>query len=221
MAGAAFWGSGVDGPTTFSNGAGDKLRTINQTYSDHPWDIAYIAGRPLPGECEVLDGLTEIGIDNKNPDGKDGSAITVKGYRPGPFIIACTVWTLEQWDALQDIVARVWRRPNKKAKVADVAVSVHHPALEMYGIGSAVLTGCTMARNGRFDGAKTVHFKFLENVPAGSKGKRQTKTAGQNHALPQIKDAQRPANAPPLPPSKNRGQLGPGGPKTVPASGGP
>jgi len=220
MAGAAFWESGVSGPTTFSNGAGDKVRTINKTYADHPWDIAYVDGRPLPGECEVLDGLTEIGIDNKNPDGKDGSAITVKGYRPGPFIIACTVWTEEQADALQSVIDRVWRRPKKRAKVADVAVSVHHPALEWYGIGSAVLTGMTMPRPGRFDGSKVVHFKFLENVPPG-KGKRQTKTAGLPDVVaPLKKDVQRPSNAPPVPPSKNRSNLGPGGPLFTPVNGG-
>lgn len=217
MAGSiAFWGSGVETETTLSNGAGDKLRTINETYASHPWDRALVANIALPGICAVLDGLTEIGIDNKNPDGKDGSAITVKGYRPGPFVISCTVWTEEQWEILQGIIGRVWRRPEKRAKVADVAIAVHHPALELYGIASAVLQGMTFPRDVPFDGAKTIHFKFLENFAPGAK--RQTKTASEPETIPQYNPYRQAfvTNAVSQPPSKDRKKLGPGGPPKPP-----
>ena len=215
MANVEFWDSGVKGPTTLANGAGDTLRTINETFASHPWDIAFIGGDPVPGLCEVLDGLTEIGIDNKNPDGKDGSSLTVKGYRPGPFIIACTVWTEEQWGHLQALIDKFWRRPTKRTKVDKVAVSVAHPALDLYGINSGALIGCTFPKDGRFEGSKVIQFKFEENVPP--KGPRVTKTASDPKVVKKLRqDASEPKNGAPLPPSSNRKNLGPGGPRPAP-----
>lgn len=222
MAGIEFWDSGVaKGSALGGNGdGGDGTgtgggRTINATFQDHPWDIAFIGGDPVPGICEVLDGITEIGIDNKNPDGKDGSAITVKGYRPGPFIIACTVWTDEQWGFLQALIDKVWRRPKKRSRVAQVAVAVQHPALDLYGINSGALTGITFPRNGPFEGSKTVSFKFIENTGIGVN--RETKTSTDPFvAIPQDGSVHVPKNVPGVAPSKNHKNLGLGGPKKAP-----
>ena len=216
MAGIEFWDSGVKTGTPIGgNGDASAGRVINATFQDHPWDIAYIDGDPLPGMCDVSDGLTEIGIDNKNPDGKDGSAITVKGYRPGPFIIECTVWTSEQWDFLQALIDKVWRRPRKKSKVAQIAVSVQHPKLYLFGISSGALTGITFPRSASFDGGKTVSFKFIENVGVGVT--RVTKTTTDPIVVEkQRQDPRSPKNEAPAPPSKNRANLGPGGPKAAP-----
>jgi len=169
----------------------------------------------MPGECDVLDGLTEIGIDNKNPDGKDGSSLTVKGYRPGPFIIACTVWTEEQWGYLQALIDKVWRRPTKRTKVDQVAISVAHPALDLYGSNSGALIGCTFPKEGKFDGSRVIQFKFEENVPP--KGPRVTRTASNPKTHPKTTQADNePKNGTPRSPSSNRKNLGPGGPKPAP-----
>lgn len=214
---ADFWESGVDGPTTFSNGAGARLRTINETFSSHPWDIAEIAGMRLPGICEVMDGLTEIGVDVAKADGKDGSQITVKGYRPGPFIIACKIWTGIQMDELLEVIDAVWRRPQKRAKIASIAVSVYHVALDWYGINSGALVGVTFPRNGDFEGSKVVHFKFLESVPPGEK--RQTKKVDKNAGIVPKTKQDSPINETPTPPSKDKKVLGPKGPAARPANG--
>ncbi len=222
MAGSAFWESGIEGETSLTSGSGTALRTINQTFSDHPWDVAFISGLRLPGICEVLDGLTQIGIDNKNPDGKDGSTLTLKGYRPGPFEISCVTWTRAQDDELQAIEDFVWRRPQKKAKVAAVAMDVYHPALERRGIATGALVGITFPRPGPFEGSKVVHFKFIENVPSGAK--RQTKTVSKAPVIdPGIKGktnlGETPVNAKPIPPSQNKKALGPRGAPISPTNG--
>lgn len=220
MAGAPFWNSGVKRETRLPGGSnGQPGITINAKYSDHPWDTAWIAGKQLPGLCEVLDGLTQIGIDNKSPDGKDGSTLTVKGYRPGPFEISCTTWTEEQDGRLQEIEDEVWRKPNKGAKVDSVAVSVSHPALDRRGISSGALIGITFPKAGPFDGARTVHFKFIENVPPGKE-----KRVKSNDTLPGVvdhlqQDSDQPQNGRPLPPSKDRKALGPKGPPRRPSNG--
>ncbi len=204
MAGSAFWESGIEKETTLTSGTGATLRTINQTFSDHPWDVAFISGLRLPGICEVLDGLTQIGIDNKNPDGKDGSTLTLKGYRPGPFEISCVTWTRAQDDELQEIEDFVWRRPQKKAKVASVAMEVYHPALERRGIATGALIGITFPRPGPFEGSKVVHFKFIENVPPGPKRQTKSSTPGVTVAKPLQSGIDRSTeNDKPIPPSKN------------------
>lgn len=218
MAGVTFWESGIDGEEALVNGDGTLIRKINATFASNPWDVAFISGLRLPGLCEVLDGLTQIGVDNKNPDGKDGSTLTLKGYRPGPFEISCVCWTRAQDTELQEIEDVVWRRPQKKTKVASVAVDVYHPALERRGISTGALVGITFPRPGPFEGSKIVHFKFIENSPPGPKN--QTKTAGK---VIKVREAARfksdPVNAGPGKPSQNRASLGPGGPAPTPANG--
>ena len=233
MASVVFWNSGIAGeealpasdPGTDRNPAA-PVRVINRTFSTHPWDTVYLGdGLQLPGICKIMDGATEIGIDNKKPEGKDGATITVKGYRPGPFEISCTVWTSAQWDELTKVLDSIWRRPEKKVKgrtsVADVAIPIFHPALALYGIHSCAVTGVTFPSDGTFDGAKTIKIKCLENVPPGTKP--QTRTA----ALPSvvkpyqsgISDPAAPVNAGPVKPSANRSNLGPKGPVSTPANG--
>jgi len=240
MASVAFWDSGVFGEEALSSidnsvaGAAQRAAIINRTYAIHPWDTATIDGHQLPGICRVMDGMTKIGIDLKKPDGKDGSTITVKGYRPGPFELSVSVWTKTQWDALTTVLDAIWRRPQKKAKgkthVSDIAVPIFHPALALYGISSCAIQGVTFPSDGPFDGAKTVKIKCLENVPPGPK--KQTKTAASKTGLApsfsaaqSIVDAngnevvQSTVNSTPTPPSKNRKSLGPGGPAPTPANG--
>lgn len=229
----AFWDSGVKDESTLPSGSGEGLRTINQTFSDHPWDVVWIGSprRALPGICKIMDGGTEIGIDAKNPDGKDGAAITVKGYRPGPFEISCTVWTARQWVELLAVLEAIWRRPNKELKtrqvdgrkttVSDIAVGVYHPALEMYGITSCVVKGPTFPTDGPFDGARTVRIKCVQNVPPGKKRQTKTATTGDDSRVaPEVNaSASSPLNVKPIPPSKNKKALGPRGAPIPPANG--
>ncbi len=201
-------------------------------YSSDPWRTGTIAGKRLPGDVTIADGLVEIGVDNKKPDGKDGGQIVVKGYRPGPFDIVVEVCTDEQGQLLKSIIDEVWTKPKKKSKVSEVAVDVYHPALEFVNVTpSCVLKGISFPRPGSIEGSKVVTFKCLENVPAGKKNK--TKKAGPSvSVVPSLRKTpspngeafagsshSAPTNATPPKPSTVKKNLGPKGPRTPPAAG--
>lgn len=213
----AFWDSGVTGQQVFANSAGDTVRIINALYSEHPWDTAWMAGYRLPGECAVMNGLTEIGIDMKKPDGKDGGRITVKGYKPGKFEVSCTVSTAEQWDALQAVIEVVWRQKKKKGKLKDVAFDIHHPALALYGVTSCVIEGLSYPQPGKYEGSKVINFKCIENVAPGNKAVTKRVAAGPTIAV-QIRKED-PSNATPEKPSAIAKDLGPKGPARAAAHG--
>ena len=219
-----FWDSGVqDGEMLQPSGMKneERPRLLNARYSDHPWDTAWMGGKQLPGLCEVANGLTEIGIDMKKPDGADGSTITVKGYKPGKFEISCTVWTEEQWTALQDVIGTVWRRAQKGSKLKSLAFDVSHPALQLLEVHSCVVQAVTYPQPGKFEGSKVVQFKCLENVPAGKHSKTQTvsKAPGVVEKL-QAERAGEANNATPAKPSSLKTETGPKGPKARPTEGG-
>ena len=221
MPGVAFWDSGVqDGEMLPGSGnKTDAPRVLNALYSDHPWDTAWMAGKRLPGLCEVANGLTEIGIDLKKPDGRDGSTITVKGYKPGKFEISCTTWTETQWNELQAIIAVIWRRPHKGSKIASLAYDVSHPALQLLGVHSCVVQAVTYPQPGKFEGSKVVQFKCLENVPAGKKS--ATKTVAKSPTVAEKVQSEHTVanNATPAKPSSLKSEFGPKGPKPPPARG--
>jgi hypothetical protein len=240
--GVAFWDSGVtdqetlpgasqvdaNGKTLNSEMRAPAARTINKTYSDHPWDVVTMAGLKLPGICEVANGLTEIGIDMKHPDGADGSTITVKGYKPGKFDISCTVWTSAQWLALQAVIARVWRKPQKKTKLQAIAFDISHPALQLLGVTSCVVESVSYPKAGAFDGSKLITFKCLQNVPAGKKSAKKTVGKGPTITEPLVNGGEAfsssganfsPVNATPAKPSTLRSETGPRGPMSTPGGG--
>jgi hypothetical protein len=225
MGGVAFWDSGVqDGEMLPASGRKDEApRLLNALYSDHPWDTAWMAGKRLPGLCEVANGLTEIGVDMKKPDGADGSTITVKGYKPGKFEISCTVWTEQQWTVLQKIIALVWRRAQKGSKLKSLAFDVSHPALQLLGVHSCVVQAVTYPQAGKFEGSKIVQFKCIENVPAGKHSKTQTVSkVVVDPVLVKKGEAEAlftPVNGTPAKPSGEKGETGPHGPKARPAEG--
>jgi hypothetical protein len=221
QAAVPFWDSGVMSQESLPNSNGDTIRVINALYAEHPWDTLTLAGYRMPGLCEIANGLTEIGIDMKKPDGADGSTITIKGYKPGKFEIGCTVWTSDQWTYLQQIIQVVWREKKKKGKLNQIAIDVHHPALQLYGITSCVVEGLTYPQPGKFEGSKVIQFKCIENVPAGKK--RVTKTASKtDSARIPVYDSStiHGLNYTPAPPSTNTSQLGPKGQYATPVNGG-
>jgi hypothetical protein len=219
----AFWDSGVTSEETLPGEKNDVPRILNALYSDHPWTTAFLGGMRLPGLCKVLNGLTEIGIDMKKPEGKDGSTITVKGYKPGKFEIACTVWSSDQWDVLQNIISVVWREKKKKAKLATLAIDVSHPALVLLGVSSCVIEGITFPQPGEFDGSMMVGFKCVENVAPGKKSATKTATgpgvAKELQTESRIEEANRAINATPPKPSTQKSHTGPRGQHAPPANG--
>ncbi len=218
--GVAFWDSGVTGAQSLAASTSDGERVINALYSKHPWDTAFMAGKQLPGLCEVANGLTEIGIDSKKSDGTDGSTLTVKGYKPGKFEIHCTVWTEEQWAELQVIIRTVWRRAGKNSKLEKLSFEVSHPALQLLGVHSAVVQAVSYPQPGKFEGSKVVTFKCLEHVPTGRK--HVTVTPDATTVVKELSNSaheKESLNFTPARPSTQAKTTGPRGPKAAPESG--
>lgn len=170
------------------------------TFAQDPWDIVILGGSYLPGICRV-DGLPTLAVDKKKAGGVDGATITVNGYLPGPIDIVCTMWTGPQWDHFQVISPRIWRKPNKgKTKASELAISVSHPALDLWGISSVVVLGVSVPQDGPIVGSKVVKIKCIEFVPVTGQRTQTAKGVRVNVQIAPELDPSR--NHKPDPPSK-------------------
>jgi hypothetical protein len=179
--GTAFWGRGTKGYE-------------GPDYAPNPHDTIVLGGKQLPGVCKVKALPTQEYGREKTP-GRDGAAIILQGYLPGPIDIECLMWTPSQWVIFQDILASVWVRPGKlssgfrergvvnftkfdkagrQAKTiregADLAeqraIDIGHPALQALNITRVVVTGLSVPEVGPFPQSRVVNIKCLEFVPA-------------------------------------------------------
>lgn len=201
---AAFWNSG---------GFGD-------TFCQHPWGLAKIAGFKVAGICEVRGkSVTGIEIDTAKVKGRDGTRITVQGYKDGEFDIIAKVWVLEQWIEIERLKNIILIRPRKKSKLADIAMEIHHPGLEFVNISQAILLGISPPEDGPEVGSKLVRFRMREYSPPGKKNTKKTAKGAVVGVIPQYRLGEEPHNAPQAKPSSNRKNLGPAGQPAAPASG--
>lgn len=182
--GLSFWaddGVGYDGPL----------------YSSSPWDYVMLGNDKLPGICRVR-GAPEYMVDRQKPNGGDAAAIILRGYNPKDIEIEVTIWTPQQWEKLQDVITKVWRRPNKasaldlprsgkgvetvkKAEetaaiqggarlVEQQAVDISHPSTSLYGIKQVVVVGMSMPEDGGTVGSKVVRIRCVQFIaPAAAK----------------------------------------------------
>lgn len=202
---AAFWNSG---------GFGD-------TFCQHPWGLAKIAGFKVAGICDVRGkSVTGIEIDSAKVKGRDGTRITVQGYKDGEFDIIAKVWVKEQWDSIEHLKEIILVRPQKKAKLADIAMEVHHPALDFVNISQAVLLGISPPEDGPEIGAKLVRFRMREFSPPGKKKVTKKAKGASVGVIKPIASGIKPHNAGPEKPSADpKKNLGPAGQPAPPASG--
>jgi hypothetical protein len=203
-----FW----DPQTAVDNDGAPMLNGSGPLYSANPWDIVFIGGNPIPGRCKVH-GLPTLAFDKKKKGGVDGATITVNGYIPGPIEIEVVIWTQDQWDTFQALAGAIWRKPNKKTKAADLAVTVDHPAFQLWGINAVVVVGVSVPEDGPIPQSKLIKIKCVEYVPTTNTSR--TKTA---KAPVILEDQRQPASASlgADPPSVT--DLGPDGPgrSTIP-----
>lgn len=204
MGRVAFWGgASAEGPTYLN---------------EDPWSVGWIAGRQLPGITTITgSGIASLQIDNKKGKGRDGSAITIVGYDPKPFNMNVEIWTSDQNDALLDLIDAIWTRPTKKSKLAEVAVQVHHPALDYVHISTAVLIGVEPPKRGSVDGMMLVVFRMHESVLPAKKNSTKT-VKGSANDIPLAPNLG-PKNGTPEKPSSDKKQLGPKGPPADPGEG--
>lgn len=201
-----FWGlPGSEGPTYFD---------------DDPWLLAWIAGIKVPGKTTVsASSVARLDFQDNKAKGRHGSDILIQGYKPGPFDLNVEIWTPEQWTAMLDLIDQVWVTPKKKTKLSGIAVDVYHPALASVKIYRAALIGIDPPKDASTDGIKLVRFTFRESVLPDRKN--ATKKVGPSVSVVQpLADRNAtPKSAAPQLPSKDRKDLGPGGPKKPPAGG--
>jgi len=144
------------------------------TFMPNPWDVAFFNGNPLPGKWTVQ-GEPTLAVDKKKHAGVDGAAITVQGYIPGPISVDGLIWTRDQWEFFQVFAPDIWRKPTKKAKLAQLAVTIEHPGLATWGIAKFVVIGVSPPMDGPIRQSKTIKIKGLEYVALD--GKTRTMTA--------------------------------------------
>lgn len=207
MAGSPFWGgSAAEGETFLYN---------------EPWFLGWIAGRPLPGKTTVSPGtVASLDFEDKKAKGRHGSNITIYGYKPGTYDLSCEIWTADQHTAIQAVIDAVWTVPKKKAKISELGLTVHHPALAEVKIFSGVLIGVDPPKDGgSLEGAKVYRFRFREFVPPSKDNATKTAKASAVTVAEPLRKDQAPKNAAPPRPSTVRADLGPRGPKTPPGGG--
>jgi hypothetical protein len=150
-------------------------------FPEDPWDVCILGGEFLPGVATVR-GSPMLSFDKKKAGGVDGATITVNGYLPGPVEIDLMMWTAAQWAHFQVIAPSLWRRPNKKTKTSDLAISISHPAFDVWGITQVVILGVSPPEKGPLDGTRVVKFKCVEYVQ--QKAVSHTKSAKAGTVVP-------------------------------------
>lgn len=109
LGGTIFWGRTAKGYS------GDVV-------SRNPWDTVRVGGSFLPGKCTVRATPTQV-YEQRKISGYDGSALTMRGYQPGPIEVECLVWTPEQWRALDEWIRKWWRKPFKRSPTEEKTVA--------------------------------------------------------------------------------------------------
>jgi hypothetical protein len=156
-----------------------------QPFLSNPWDVVFFNGDPLPGKWSVQ-GLPTLAVDRKKHAGVDGAAITVNGYIPGPVELEGLLWTPDQWEFFQAKAPDIWRKPTKKAKLSDLAVTIDHPALALWGITKVVVVGVSPPSDGPIKFSKIVKIKCLEYVALDKTTRTKTaQTATRVEQTPQ------------------------------------
>lgn len=103
------------------------------------WEVIYMAGRRVPGLCEV-EFKREHRIDKRAANGVDYQSITSLGYNGADVQIKIRMWTPQQWIDFQAItVPSIQPRPGKP-NARPKAVKTEHPALAVWGTKSLFVT---------------------------------------------------------------------------------
>jgi hypothetical protein len=201
-------------------------------YAPNPHDVVQLGNEKLPGICSV-EALPEHIYDRQKADGRDGATLILRGYLPGPIDITWTIWTEEQWQKAQEIIAKIWRKPGKLAQASagkkaassdevamteERAIDIRHPGLQLLGVQRVVILGISPLRQGPQPQARVINIKCLEYVPSPATGKVKTNkpVGGSKATIDQGDPAyQQSTNDPP---SKTEANVN--GPAKAPESGG-
>jgi hypothetical protein len=200
--GAITWWDGVsDAAASAGNPAQLFGGGEGPLYAENPWELVTLNGQKLPGLCTV-EGLPTLKIDQKKKGGADSVTFTATGYLPGPINVECMIWTLAQWQLFQTVAGLIWRKPNKKAKASDLAITIEHPGLTLWGISQVIVSGVSTPEDGPIKQSKIIRIRCLEYVPPGRGDKTKTAKStsfARDPGIPTLNKPTKPSDTPPGP----------------------
>lgn len=135
------------------------------TFQENPWETAFISGNQVPGLVEI-EAESKKKKDVKTTKGKDGGKTTFQGQGPVDVIMRVKIWTPDQWDQFQTVMARLYVRASGKA--AKGAFDIQHPWLSFLGIKSVSVCGFGKHMNAE-QGAKWFPVHLAEYKPTSKK----------------------------------------------------
>jgi hypothetical protein len=202
-------------------------------YATNPHDVVQLGDEKLPGTCSV-EALPEHVYDRQKVEGRDGATLVLRGYLPGPIDIEWTLWTEEQWEKAQEVIAKIWRKPGKLAPseggskktaaaaaeatvVEERALDIRHPGLQLLGVQRVVIRGISPPKRGPVPQSRVINIKCLEYVPTPKKKQKPTKVAGSASKLAPVASFLQPKNG--LGPSPSATDAKPFGPAPPPQKG--
>ena len=197
----------------------DASGMVRDRFSTNPWDYVVLDGRKTPGLVEVL-ATPAMKFDEKNSAGRHGSSITFAGYKPTKVDISVHIWTDDQLEEMEDLLALVWPVVTKK-NPQPKAIQVRHPSLNALHVKSiAVLGVSTYTPSGKISGGRMIKFTCAEFEPVNTKKKATGTikppalvdkfTKGENFTTAENKQVQvKGANAKPTSPSQSTADTGP------------
>lgn len=101
----------------------------------NPWNQVFVAGRQLPGYCEVKGDGLELNVDIQKAKGTQGTTVRFHGDKESKFTIDLMMYNQDHWDQFQDMLPLLITKGNKKDPTPQAIV---HPGLNAYGIDRAV-----------------------------------------------------------------------------------
>lgn len=185
------------------------------TYSRDPYELVTLGEFQLPGRCTV-EALPERLFDRQKVRDRDGAALILRGYLPGPIDLEWTIWTPEQWKKAQVVLSELWPKAGKladtqkgktaagsQADVADMAaLPISHPMLQVVNVQRVVIRGISVPKPGSIPGSYVINIKCLEYVPTS---KKKTDAKAKGVPKPPLADVPNARNAPGNPPSATAG----------------
>lgn len=152
--------------------------------NQNPWDILTLNNKRAPGIAEV-NVTPHMQIDIKKTTGFDGGPTIELGHKAAKVDIAITLWTAEQWEAMQAILAEIWRLPGREPKGSTAltrtrraAVAISHPNCAIYGISAVLIEGPEgLVPAPGIPGAKLLRIRAVQYIPPARSAKPVTKKA--------------------------------------------
>lgn len=125
------------------------------------WDVITLNGVRAPGSAR-LEGGKHIPYDRKAALGLLVGAASLFVFDPVTFTLTLSLWTPEQWDALQKLTPQILPAPGPNPDPR--AVKVEYPSLQWLGVDTVYFEGAELPRM-TAPGVMTFSFTVFEWKP--------------------------------------------------------